>query len=89
MEELFIHPHALKHGVSETEIHEAWSNYVAKRYRESPDTEQIVCVGYSSCRSREIQMIGIQKPFGILIYHSMSPAQDKVLRELGINKRSL
>lgn len=89
MEELFIHPHALKHGISETEIHEAWSNYVAKRYRDSPNEGQVVCVGYSSCRPREIQLIGIQKDFGILIYHAMSPAQDKVLRELEINKRSL
>ena len=72
--ELVVHSHALKHGISESEIYEAWNNYVAKRNRKCPKEDQIVCIGYSSLRESEIQMIGISKNFGILIFHAMSPA---------------
>lgn len=36
MREVFIHEHALKHGVSQEEILDAWNNFVAMRHREMP-----------------------------------------------------
>ena len=30
MQEIYIHPHALKHGLNEEDIKCAWENFVAK-----------------------------------------------------------
>lgn len=89
MIDIFIHPHALKHGLSRKEILQAWNNWIAKQPRKTPNENQIVCIGYSLFRKSEIQMIAVVKPFGILIYHAMSPAQQSILIEPGIKRRHL
>ena len=53
MQEIYIHPHALKHGLSEDEIKEAWRNFVAQTKRLMPKDDQIVCVGF--CKNYSAQ----------------------------------
>ena len=87
MDDAYVHPHALKHGIPEDEILHAWSNFVRSQQREAPDEEQCVRIGYGRRSSLGIQMIGIVKPFGTLIVHAMTPPQGSVLEELGIPRR--
>lgn len=85
MREVFIHEHALKHGVSQEEILDAWNNFVAMRHREMPKEDQIVVVGFCSKRNKLIQMIAVEKGDMVLIYHAMTPPQKSVLVELGLD----
>ncbi len=85
---LLVHPHALKHGLSEGEIAYAWENFVKSQQRETPDEDQCVRVGYGRSTPWAIQMVGVEKPFGTLIVHAMAPPQARVLDELGIPRRS-
>lgn len=87
MREIYVHPHALKHGLPEGEILHAWSNFVKSQQRETPREDQCVRIGYGRQTPHAIQMIGIEKPFGTLIVHAMTPPQGKVLDELGIPRR--
>lgn len=89
MEDVFIHPHALKHGVAEAEILRAWTNFVKSQYRATPHEDQCVRIGYGSKLPTAIQMIGIRKPFGVSIVHAVTPPQKSVLKELGIHGRVL
>lgn len=84
MKDVFIHPHALKHGITEGEILRAWTNFVKSQYREIPNEDQCVRIGYGSRLPTAIQMIGIRKPFGVLIVHAMTPPQKSILKELGM-----
>lgn len=86
MPEVFIHPHALIHGLSEDEIRAAWDNFVRSQQRTSPDEDECVRVGYGRETATAIQMIGVTKPFGTLIIHAMTPPQKSILMELGMLK---
>lgn len=88
MNDVYVHPHALKHGLSESEILYAWSNFVKSQQRSTPHEDQIVRIGYGKTTSQGIQMIGVRKPAGTLIVHAMTPPQNAVLKELGIPRRS-
>ena len=46
MGDVFAHPHALKHGLSEDEILHAWANFVKSQQREAPGEDQCVRIGY-------------------------------------------
>ena len=87
MIEVYVHPHALKHGLSEDEILYAWLNFVKSQQRKAPNEDHIVRVGYGKHTSGAIQMVGVSKAFGVLIVHAMTPPQDKVLKELGMLRR--
>lgn len=84
---VFVHPHALKHGLTEDQILRAWSNFIAKQPRATPNEDQVVCVGYAEDVPSEIQMVAVSKPWGKMIYHAMTPAQASILKELGIPRR--
>lgn len=84
---VFVHPHALKHGLTEEQVLQAWENFAAKRRRRTPNEDQTACIGYAPGMAREIQMVAVSKPWGTMIYHAMTPAQDSVLDELGIPRR--
>lgn len=86
MDETFINEHAFKHGVSAESIASAWENFVAKRYRGAPNEGEVVAVGYDG-HGRFIQMIAVEKPYGTLIIHAMTPPTEKALRELGMLRR--
>lgn len=87
MQNIYVHPHALKHGLSEDEILYAWNNFVRSQFRKTPREDQCVRIGYGRHTSGAIQMVGIVKEFGTLIIHAMTPPQPRVLRELGIRGR--
>lgn len=87
MNDTYVHPHALKHGLTEEEILRAWTNYIKSQYRESPNEDHIIRIGYGYSSQVPIQMVGIQKEFGVLIIHALTPPQDKMLKELGIPRR--
>lgn len=81
---VYVHPHALKHGLTEEEILRAWLNYVRSQSRSAPNEDQVVRVGFGSSDHGAIQMVGIAKEFGVLVIHALTPPQDNVLRELGL-----
>ncbi len=85
---VLVHPHALKHGLAEDEILYAWGNFVKSQQRETPNEDQCVRVGYGRSTPSAIQMVGVEKPFGTLIVHAMTPPQVRVLDELGIPRRN-
>ena len=87
MQEIYIHPHALKHGLNEEDIKCAWENFVAKTKRLMPKDDQIVCVGFCPNYSNAIQMVAVENENGIMIYHAKTPPQTSVLKELGIEKK--
>lgn len=85
MIEIYVHPHALKHGLSEDEIKFAWSNYVRSQPRSAPNEDHEVRIGFGKKTPRAIQMIGVVKDYGVLIYHAMTPPQSSVESELRLN----
>ena len=89
MSDLFVHPHALTHGLAEEEIRYAWSNYIASQQREAPREEHCVRIGYGAKTPTAIQMIGVVKPHGTLAIHAMTPSQASILDEVGIPRRKL
>ena len=87
MGSIFVHPHALKHGLTEDEVLWAWSNFVKSQQRSTPNEDQCIRVGYGKTTPNAIQMIGITKPYGTLVIHAMTPPQATILDELGIPRR--
>ena len=84
MEELVIHPHALKHGLSEDDIGYAWSNFVRKRPR---DDDYWVAIGFDA-GGREVEMVAAACADGsLLVIHANTPATKNVKRELGLERR--
>lgn len=86
MLEIYVHPHALKHGLESEDIKCAWRQYFRQRRRAEGDGTQIVSVGLD-CRGRLIQMIGVVTQDGIMIYHALTPPTENVLAELGLAGR--
>lgn len=85
--EIYVHPHALAHGLPEDEILTAWSNFVRSQQRSTPKEGQCVRIGYGAKTPTAIQMNGVVKPFATLIIHAMTPPQGSVMDELGIPRR--
>lgn len=86
MLEVYVHSHALKHGLSKEQILYVWENYVASQPREVPNEDQILRVGYDRNGSL-LQMVGRLSVGGVLIYHAMTPPTSKVIKELGLRRR--
>lgn len=83
-ERLRIHPHALKHRLSEEDIKYAWDNFVSRRLRKGGD--YWVSVGFDRS-GREIELVGAILADGtILVIHAMSPATKRLKRELGLGR---
>lgn len=86
MDDVIVGDHALVHGLNEEQIRYAWRNFIAKKYRGSPNEGQIVALGNDQ-QGKLMQIVAAQKPYGILIYHAMTPPTKKVLNELGMLRR--
>ena len=83
MEECFVLSSARKHGLSEQSIREAWVNFVSKRPR---GDDCWVAIGFDAA-GREIEMVGlVTADFRVLIIHGMSPATEKISRELDLER---
>ncbi len=86
MFEIQVHPHALKHGLSEETILEAWDRSIRMRHRREPNCGQIASIGVDR-KGRLIEMVAAERPYGVLIYHAVTPPTDKLLMELGWDRR--
>ncbi len=85
MKNVYVHPHALKHGLTENDIRFAWEHFVRKQHRKSPEEDKILTVGYDML-GRLIQMVGRDADQGILVYHAMTPPTKNVLKELRLTR---
>lgn len=85
MFEVVVHPHALKHGISESDILYAWENFIAKQRRTAPREEEIVAIGATS-NGTLVQLVAKDLGCVHLVFHSMVPPSEKVLRELGLKR---
>lgn len=85
-EGLSLHPHALKHGLSEEDIFYSWQNFVSKRHRLLAQSNQIIAVGLDK-QGRFVQMVGVITKDGIMVYHAMSPPTKSFLAEIGLARR--
>ena len=83
MNEIIVMPSALKHGLTKESLIEAWTNFVRKRPR---GIDCWVAIGFDS-EGLEIEMIGLATIDGsILLIHGLSPATQKIKRELNLVK---
>ena len=87
MELIAIHPHALKHGLTETDTTCAWNSAFAwfRRDLENGGIDYVL-VGLDG-RSHLVELIARYCPEqnGYIIYHALTPPTRKVLREIGID----
>ena len=75
---LIIHPHAYKHGVTEEQILSAWHSvpkYALEHYDNGE--KKVYGIGLSH-DGLEIQLIARPKFYGAIIFHALTPPQDKV-----------
>lgn len=80
MLELYVHEHALAHGLSEEDIRRAWDNFAKRRPR---GTDFEVRIGFDA-DNRELGMVGATLGNGdVLIIHAKSPAIPSIKKELG------
>ena len=80
MLELYVHAHALRHGLTEESIRQAWANFAKRRPR---GTDFEVRIGFDA-NSREIGMVGALLGDGdVLVVHAKSPAIPSIKKELG------
>ncbi len=85
MNDVLIDSHALIHGLDEEDIRYAWDNFAARRMRKGGDVW--VSIGFSA-RGAEIEMVALELFDGsMLVIHALSPATEKVKRELGLGRR--
>lgn len=80
---VIVAEHALKHGLSESEILHAWENYVRMQQRPAPDEEYVAAVGCTQSGDM-VQMMAVIVEDGYLVIHAMTPPTTKVLKELGM-----
>lgn len=86
MFEVMVHPHALKHGISESDILHAWENFIAKQRRTAPREDEIVAIS-ATANGMMIQLVAKDLGDVLLIFHTMAPPSEKVMRELGLKRR--
>lgn len=85
MSSLDVHPHALKHGLSNEDIRFAWNNALRKRSRGLSNSSQIISVGFDR-KGCLVQMVGAMNGGDVLIYHAMFPPTKAFLAELGLRR---
>ena len=81
---IVVLPSALKYGLTEQSLRYAWENFVCKRPR---GDDCWVAVGFDA-HGIEIEMVGlVTADDTILLIHGMSPATEKIKRELGLGRQ--
>ena len=81
--EIIISEHAYKHGLDEESILYAWENFIRLQHRGAPNEGQILLVG-SDKKGRLLQIVAVEREFGVLIYHAMTPPTNNALKEPGM-----
>lgn len=88
MELIAIHPHALKHGLTETDITCAWNSAFAwfRRDLENGGIDYVL-VGLDG-RNRLMELIAryCSEQDGYIIFHALVPPTRKMLKEIGIDR---
>lgn len=84
MDEIIVHPHSLKHGLSEDEVVHAWNNFARRRPR---GEDYLVALGFDS-KGREVELVAAVLADGsLLLFHAKVPATKKFKKELGYARR--
>jgi hypothetical protein len=87
MDNILVYEHAFKHGITETQIKHAWRNAVAvARIDREDGATDYVAIGFDQS-GRAIELVGREKPFGMLIYHANTPPTPRAFRDLGLAER--
>ena len=87
MEQVYIHPHATKHGLSKEQIRHAWENAVEVARRDRSDgITDYVAIGFDQS-GRPLEMTARRKRAGFLIYHAKTPPTPRTFKELGLAGR--
>ena len=87
MDTLFIHEHALKHGLTDEEIRHAWRNAFVTGIRKRNDGFIDILVAGFSQNGKPIEMVGRQKNFGVLVFHANTPISQRMRDELELTGR--
>lgn len=85
MDEVVVDPHALKHGLSEEEVHHAWCTPIACRQRgEECDPPTWVAIGVLP-DGRMAELVALEDSQGRWhVFHAMVPPTKKFKRELSM-----
>ena len=82
---VIIDEHALIHDVDPDDTEHAWVNFVERMYRGAPNEGEIIAIGYDK-GGRMIEMVGVEKDFGTVVFHALTPPTRNVLKELGLER---
>ena len=79
---------ALKHGLTEAQVVQAWQNHIGRvlRIDRSDGGIDYKTIGFSK-EGRAVEVTARAKPYGSLIYHANTPPTERDLRELGLGTR--
>ena len=84
MEQVYVHGHATKHGLSTNQVRHAWINAVAMARRDNVDgTQDYVAIGFDQS-GRPIEMVAAKNQNGFLVFHANTPPTARAFRELGL-----
>lgn len=84
MNDVIVHPHSLKHGLTEAEVAYAWNNFARRRLR---GNDYWVAIGFDY-RGREVELVAAILADGSpLVFHAKTPATKKFKKELGYARR--
>lgn len=88
MDEVVVMERALKHGLSEQQVLQAWDNHIDQVLRIERDDGLVdyKTIGFAN-DGRAIELTARVKPFGFLIYHANTPPTGRAFRELGLRRR--
>ena len=87
MEQVFIHPNATKHGISEEQLFHAWRYaIVVVRHDRKDGLTDYVAIGFDQ-NGWPIEMTARRKHVGFLIYHANTPPTPRAFKELGLTGR--
>lgn len=83
-----IHPHAIKHGLSEEDVAYAWTNAIRSVQRHGTDDPPLwIAIGPIK-DGRFAELVGFMDIDGVwCIFHAMVPPTKKFKKELGFRTR--
>lgn len=85
MDELIIHPHAYKHGLSKEEIESAWNNKIEALFRRDG---RYLALGVSDS-GKIVEMIASMRSVGVyVLFHAIAPPTKNSQKELNIRVRT-
>lgn len=88
MRDVVLLERALKHGLTEEQVLQAWQNHIGRVLRLERDDGEIdyKTIGFSNS-GQVIEVTARAKPFGFLIYHANTPPTERAFRELELKRR--